>query len=189
VLSWGAGRRLGATLCAAVLFVGAAACGGDDGGDAAPTTSSTSSTSSSSSSSTTSSTTTSTTKAPATPEEEVEAAYLKSWDVYAKAVRDLDPSGLEEAFARDALATITNEVAELKAANTPVRVDVDHNYTVAITEDGKVAIVFDDLINRMVLLNGDTGEPLEEPDGKVLKRAYQLEVVEGAWKVVFRRAL
>ena len=178
-------------LLALVLAVAVPACGGDDGGGgggaAGSATSAVPRSSSTSRSTTSSSSPTSTTKKPATPEEEVEAAYLKSWDVYAKAVRELDPSGLEEAFAKDALETLKKEVADLKAANTPVRVDVEHDYVISFLDPGK-AVVFDAFTNRSVRIDGDTGRPIDDAAPVVRKRAYQLERLEGEWKVVFRRA-
>jgi hypothetical protein len=178
-------------LLATLLTVGAAACGGDDdGGSAANATSSSSSSSSSSTSraTTSSSSSSSTTKKPATPEEEVEAAYLKSWDVYAKAVRELDPSGLEEAYAKDALQTVRDEVARLASDGTPIRVDVTHAPALVVEFlRPDAAVVFDAYVNRSVLIDGTTGEPLEEPDGKTIQEAYQLERVDGLWKVVFIR--
>jgi hypothetical protein len=165
----------------------AAGCGGDDESDSAATSSSSSLSSSTEGPSSSSSS--STTSTPATPEEEVEAAYLRSWEVYAKAVRELDPSGLEESYARDSLETVRAEVERLADANTPIRVDVLHGELVIEFLEKDVAVVFDAYINRSVLLDGSTGEPIEEPQEKTLREAYQMERLEEEWKVVFIRSL
>lgn len=186
VLCGGAGRRLVSVLLTLCLVGGASACGGDDGGSSAGSSSTTSSSTTSTSATTTSSTT-STTKKPATPEEEVEAAYLNSWEVYAKAVRELDPSGLEEAYAKDALELRRKEVADLKAADTPVQIDVDHDYLIEFLEDG-VAVVFDRYTNRSVRIDGQTGEQIDDDAPVVHRRAYQMERLGDRWKVVFVRS-
>ena len=184
MLSWGAGRLW--ALCAVVLVFGAlAACGGDDERSASTSTSITRAPAESSSSTSSSSSSSTSTKPPSTPEEEVEAAYLKSWDVYAKAVRDLDPSGLEEAYAKQSLDTVRDEVLRLADENTPIDVDVEHSELVVEFLRADAAVVFDAYVNRSVLLDGATGRPLEEPDGRTIRESYQLERLDGAWKVVF----
>ena len=117
----------------------------------------------------------------------MEAAYLRSWDVYAEAVRELDPSGLEEAYAKDALDLRKQEVADLAEANTPVRIDVDHNVAVEFLSE-RVAVVFDSYTNRSVRVDGDTGEPIDDDAPVVHRRAYQMERLGESWKVVFVRA-
>jgi hypothetical protein len=57
---------------------------------------------------------------------ELLAAYTRSWQVYADALRRLDPSRLGSAFAGSALRAAQQEVAAQKADNQPVRIDVDH---------------------------------------------------------------
>lgn len=117
-----------------------------------------------------------------TPEQEVEAAYLRSWEVYAKAVRELDPSGLEESYTGDALETVRREVERYAAARTPVRVAVDHQVTVQILKDGSAA-VFDTYVNHSVFVDPVTGEPTEEDTAQTVDEAYSLRREGGRWKV------
>ena len=51
-----------------------------------------------------------------TPEQEVEAAYLKSWEVYADALLRLDGSRFPEVYVDDALTMRNEELAELVLA-------------------------------------------------------------------------
>jgi hypothetical protein len=119
----------------------------------------------------------------ASVEAEVEAAYLRSWEVYAKAVRDLDPSGLEESYADDALTVVLDEIARLKTAGTPVRIRVEHDFNTQITGDSQ-AIVMDTYVNHSVLLDPSTGEPAEPDPNKLVTDLYAMREIEGAWKVV-----
>lgn len=119
-----------------------------------------------------------------TPEQEVEAAYLRSWDVYAKAVRELDPAGLAEAFAGTALELRIDEVRDLAAANTPVRIEVDHDHIVDVLDGGRRAVVLDSYTNHSVLLDPRSGEPSEPDPNEVVRRQYTLELIGETWKVV-----
>jgi hypothetical protein len=118
-----------------------------------------------------------------TPEEEVEAAYLKSWDIYSEAVRTLDSSHVAEIYAETALATVTSEVDELKRASTPVKVDVNHSYQVQIVGPDR-AVVVDAYVNHSVFVDPVSGEPTESDPNKRLLDTYTLKKLEGTWKVV-----
>lgn len=172
----GTGRPLRARGAAVVLLVlastataTAAACGDDDDGDAPSATVGTAPPS-----------TTSTTLS---VEAEVEAAYLRSWDVYAEAMRTLDNSGLNEAFTEEALTLRRDEVARLSAENTPARMQVDHEIeSIELTEDG-TAVVRDRIRNHSVLLDPRTGEPSEADPNSELHHEYVLKDEAGKWKV------
>lgn len=121
-------------------------------------------------------------------EQEVEQAYLKAFDIYVDALRRLDASRLPEAFTGEALALYTQEVADLKAANTPVRYEVEHDYDVSV--NGEAAEVVDNYVNHSVLLDGSTGQPLEPDPNQRLEYRFVLERREGKWLVVdvFKRS-
>jgi hypothetical protein len=125
---------------------------------------------------------TSTTEAK-TPEEQVEAAYLKSWDVYAKAVRELDTSRLEQIYAEEQLKRTTDEVLRLKAAGNAVRVAVEHDLHVEIVKDG-LALVRDRYRNHSVLIDPQSGEPREQDPDVLLLETYTLKEIFGRWMVV-----
>ena len=82
-----------------MLAVAVASCSGGDDPEAAPTTT-TEPTATTTTAPERQASTTTTAFDPATVEGEVEAAYLRSWDVYADAVYDLD---LDEASPRRGL--------------------------------------------------------------------------------------
>ena len=117
-----------------------------------------------------------------TPEQEVEAAYLRSWDVYAKAVRELDPAGLEAAYTAEALETVRREVERYANANTPVRVAVEHQIAVQLLDDGTAA-VFDTYVNHSVFVDPATGEPTEKDTAQTVNETYSLRREGGRWKV------
>jgi hypothetical protein len=159
----------------AVLFVAlplVSACSGGDGDDGP----SASVTTASSRPSTTSS------SVALTPEQEVEAAYLRSWDVYAKAVRELDPAGLEESYTGVALATIREEVADYAAARTPLVVKVEHDITIGVL-DSDTALVNDRYVNSNYRTD-ERGAPIDDPnDPGTYEDRYQLDRVGGRWLV------
>ncbi len=127
---------------------------------------------------------TATTAAARTPEQEVEQAYLRSWDVYAEAVRELDESGLADSYAGEAHGTVTDDVERYRSANTPVRVNVEHDYrVVAVSETS--ATVIDGYQNHSVLLDRSTGAPLEPDPNETIVDTYSLTNMDGTWKVTF----
>lgn len=125
---------------------------------------------------------TSTTEAK-TPEQQVEAAYLKSWDVYTKAVRDLDPSGLEQTYAEDALETVRKEIERRTQEGRASKVDVEHDIYVQIV-DSETALVRDQYLNHSVALDAQTGQPTESDPNQTILETYTVKLIEGTWKVV-----
>jgi hypothetical protein len=117
-----------------------------------------------------------------TVEQEVEAAYLRSWDVYAKAVRDLDPSGLEESYASPQLERTRAAVEKRKAANTPSRVKVEHDLRVVMLQ-ASLAQVVDRYRNHSVLIDASTGTPVEPDPNSVITETYTLKEIDGRWMV------
>ena len=116
-------------------------------------------------------------------EEEVERAYLRSWDVYAKAVRDLDPMGLEQAYAGDALETVRAEVMRLKAAGTPIVVKIEHDLDVQLVSPDE-AVVVDQYVNRNYRTTL-AGEPIDDPNkAGTYVESYQLKRAGREWSVV-----
>jgi hypothetical protein len=121
------------------------------------------------------------TEAP-TVEDEVEAAYLRSWEVYAEAVLELDPSGLEESYAGTALQTVAAEVARRRADRRPARVRVDHDLSVRVV-NSTTAIVIDRYTNHSVRLDPDSLEPVEPDPNEQITESYNLTRAEERWKV------
>jgi hypothetical protein len=162
--------RLIATAFLASLLTWAGACSNDD--DNGPITTSTS---------TTKAPTTSTTL---TPKQEVEQAYLRSWEVLAKAGRNLDPTDLEKVYAKEALRLRLTEIEELKKANTPVHTEVEHNYKIVFRTPDQ-ALVSDSYRNHSVFIDPKTGQPVEPDPNEILHEVYTMERLGGQWKVVF----
>lgn len=115
-------------------------------------------------------------------EHEVEAAYLRSWDVYTDAMLRLDPSRLEEAYSGSALEVRKAEIADLAKLQTPVRVRVDHDYEVVLV-NADTAFVLETYLNHSVYLDGATMQPIEPDPNNVLEREYVLRKEPGGWRV------
>ncbi|MGH9024418.1 MAG: hypothetical protein ACRDV9_15225 [Acidimicrobiia bacterium] len=113
-------------------------------------------------------------------EGEVEAAYLRSWDLYARSVRELDSSGLEGVYADDALVVVLREVDRRRAEGRPVRVDVEHSYRVQLLGVGR-AVVFDAYLNHSVALDDASGRPVQEDPSEVLNESFTFRLRDGAW--------
>jgi len=122
------------------------------------------------------------TTAAATVEQQVEAAYLRSWDVYAKAVRTLDPSGLEESYVGKALETVSGEVRRRQSERRPAAVKVDHDLSIEIVND-TTAVVVDRYVNHSVRLDPTDSTPLESDPNERITESYNLILDEARWKV------
>ncbi len=171
--------------CLAVVL-GAAGCSG--GGDASATT-----TTSAATSTTTTSTaparpasTTTTAYDPAAVEGQVEAAYLRSWDVYADAVYDLvlDEQALADVYADDALELRRNEVQRRIDEGRASLVIVDHRYDVVLT-DPATAVVIDNFVNHQVVIDPQSKEPMEPDPNEVLLVSFRMILQDGSWRVAF----
>jgi hypothetical protein len=181
--------RLGWTVLAAVLGVAplAAGCSDDGPATAGPTkrASSTTSTTSDVPERPPHSTDT-TVYDPSTVEGEVEAAYLRSWEVYAEAVWTLeyDQAEFAEVYAGDQLKTKVAELERRQRERRAVRAVVEHDYTVDVVAPTK-AVVIDQYVNHMTLVDADTKRDREPDPNELTLISYRLELVSGAWKVTF----
>jgi len=111
------------------------------------------------------------------------AAYLRSWQVYADALRRLDPSRLPTAFAGDALRLARQEVADHQAQGHPSLVRVEHHPKVLLVSatDG---VVQDNYRNHSVLLDPTSGAPVEADPNETVYQRQSLKRSGGVWKVV-----
>jgi hypothetical protein len=157
-------RAIGAVL---VLVLVAACSGGDDDAPAATLQTST----------------TAHTTTTLSVESQVEAAYLRSWDVYTNAVRTFDTSGLATTYTGRALDLVRGEVERLKAANTPLVVQVEHQVKVEIGV-GNGAIVTDTYVNRNYRIDGTTKQPIDDTNdpGNYVER-YVMMKAGDSWVV------
>lgn len=119
---------------------------------------------------------------------EIEAAYLRSWAVYAAAVGRVDPGHLPTAFADSALTLKRREVAGLRRSGHALRVRVGHDPEIVLI-DAVTAVVTDRLRNHTVLVDARTRRPLEPDPRQILTRAYTLRRDGGPWKVTEAVAL
>jgi hypothetical protein len=124
-----------------------------------------------------------TTASTASAAAELLAAYLRSWDVYADALRRLDATKLPTAFAGDALRVAQREVVDHKAQGHPSLVRIDHHPKVLLVNatDG---LVQDNYQNHSVLLDPKTGTPIEKDPNETIYQRQSLKRIGGAWKVV-----
>jgi len=122
------------------------------------------------------------TTAAQTVEQQVEAAYLRSWDVYAKAVRTLDPSGLDSIYAGKALETVTGEIRRRQSERRPAAVKVEHDLSIEIVNE-TTAVVVDEYVNHSVRLDPANSAPVEADPNERITESYNLTLVEARWKV------
>ncbi|MBW8825283.1 MAG: hypothetical protein JF603_02875 [Acidobacteria bacterium] len=116
-------------------------------------------------------------------EREVEAAYLKSWDVYADAMLRLDTSRLSAVFDGAALRVKTAEVNDLRSAGHRGRMFVEH-HVYGLEAGSGSAELHDDYLNHSVTLDATTREPTEPDPNQRIRRLYRLHQSGGVWKVV-----
>lgn len=182
VAVWGVTRWAGS----AIFLVGSFACSGDDG--EAPTTTEADRTTTSEDVTTTTAperpaSTTTTAYDPTAVEGQVEAAYLRSWDVYADAVYnlELDEQALAEVYAGEALKTVRDEIRRRIAERRPSLVRVAHDYRVTVT--GSTATVLDRFVNHQVALDPETLAPTEDDPNEQTLINFALKLSQGAWRV------
>lgn len=121
---------------------------------------------------------------PAATEErvQVEKAYLRFWDAWAKANETLDPTVLDDAMTGEALAQARALVEEGRAKNEPIRIRVEHNYHIVITHES-LATVEDSFLDRSVELEPETGQPVGPEVNETIRNSYTLKKEGGTWKV------
>jgi hypothetical protein len=112
----------------------------------------------------------------------VEAAYLRSWEVYADAMLRLDPARLPEGYTGAALDGRRDEVADLATARTPARMEVEHDYEVVVVDDAN-ALVLERYRDHSVLLDGTTMQPLGPDPDQIVSREYVLHREADGWRV------
>lgn len=177
----------GMRLALAVLVLGA--CSSDEPDASTTTRESTSSTTTTTAPERPASTTT-TAFDPASVEGEVEAAYLRSWDVYADAVYDLvlDEEALAEVYADEHLETKRAEIERRIANGEAAHVRVEHDYSIEIV-DATTALVIDEYTNHQVLVDPSTKEPIEDDPNEVLADVVTLKLAGGNWRVSLKERL
>lgn len=128
--------------------------------------------------------TTTTALDPATVEGQVEAAYLKSWDVYADAVYnlDLDEDALAEVYTEESLSNKVDEIRRRISDGRAGHARIDHNYEVVVVDD-TTAHVVDRFINHQVLIDPASKQPVEADPNEELLFNFKMKKTDGAWKV------
>ncbi|MET0728935.1 MAG: hypothetical protein ABWZ76_11630, partial [Acidimicrobiales bacterium] len=110
---------------------------------------------------------------PASVEGQVEAAYLKSWDVYADAVYnlELDEHALAEVYADPLLSARRKELELRIAEGRASAVLVEHDYQIEFTGP-ETAVVLDAYLNHQVLIDPETRAPIEPDPNDTLVDAF-----------------
>jgi hypothetical protein len=131
------------------------------------------------------STTTAASTTSTTPSAKAEllAAYNRSWQVYADALRELDASKLATTFAGHALKAAQDEVATQKARNQPVQISVGHHPRV-LRITANEGLIEDNYRNHSVILDPSTGAPAEADPNEIVHQRQTLKRLSGTWKVV-----
>lgn len=164
-----------------VLAVAAGACSGSD--DAVTTTTAAAPATTTSVPPRPTSTTT-TIYDPATVEGQVEAAYLRSWDVYANAVYnlELDEAAFAEVYAEEHLQTKLDEVNGRIKDGRAALVRIEHSYTIQMIDD-TTAIVVDQYVNHQVLIDPASKKAVEPDPNEKLTDAVTLRILAEDWHV------
>jgi hypothetical protein len=163
-----------------------AACSNDGDPDAAPTTTGERAATTTTTAPERPTSTTTTAFDPASVEGQVEAAYLRSWDVYAEAVYnlELDEAALADVYAEEALSLRTAEVERRSLEERPSLVRVEHDYEILVAGDGTANVV-DHYVNHQVLIDPITKQPTEaDPNDRLLVNS-RMRLIDGEWRVVF----
>ena len=183
IASVGAVTARGVTMCIA-LAMAATACSDDEPGTASTTTpvEDTTTTSTTTTAPERASSTTTTAFDPASIEGAVEAAYLKSWDVYADAVYnlELDEQALSEVYAEELLNVRRNELQSRIQDRRAALVYVEHDYEIELTGPD-TALVIDTYVNHQVLVDPDTKVPIEDDPNSTIVDAFSARRIDAKW--------
>jgi hypothetical protein len=189
---FGGRRFLRALACVvAVLATVAGACGDDGGGDedaeraTVPTAEST----------TTTEATTTTEPAPEfeplladpalTPEEQVEAAYLYSWEIYLDALRTGRTDYLDVIYVDPSLSGRRDQIESIVADGHTVIGEIEPAVFDMVIVSPTEAVLIDTYVNHLTLANADSGEPIENDPNEQVSYSYTLELSEGSWRVKY----
>lgn len=124
------------------------------------------------------------TPAPPGTAKTVVRAYLHYWDVYANALYTLDTSRLAGVMAGTELAGRRQQINELRSQHQAAKIDVEHHYEVVLMGPSKAGVE-DHYLNKSYTIDATTKRPLQSPGaGETEDVAFQLEIVNGTWKVV-----
>jgi len=115
----------------------------------------------------------------------VEAAYLRYWDVIARANRDLDTSHLASVLSEPELSVVSDTVNERRRENAPVGIEVRHGDIEVIVDSEQEATVIESYTNSSVRLDPRTKQPLpgEGEYQQLIDATFQLRQIDGVWKV------
>jgi hypothetical protein len=129
-------------------------------------------------------TTTSTIYDPATTEGQVEAAYLKSWDVYADAVYnlELDEAALESVYGGEHLATARTEIGARIRDGRAALVRVEHSYDVEVLSADQARLT-DTYRNHQQLIDPMTKRPVEADPNEVVTDVVDMRRIGARWTV------
>lgn len=113
---------------------------------------------------------------------QVEQAYLLFWDRWAQSNLQLNPALLDEVATGEALRGLVEQIEEQRAKNQPVRISVEHNYDILITDEN-TASVDDRYVNHSQRLDPSTKQPIESDPNAMVRKSHTLKKVDGRWKV------
>lgn len=149
-----------------------AACNGDDGSDGTRTPSTTPGISP-------------TATASPSVEDEVEAAYLHYWEVYANAVFNLDETGLDEVMTGAQLQRTLGEIDALRRRGRAAMIVVEHDFVIVeLDTSAGSASVRDRYTNSSYEVDAETKEAVGDPaPGVELTDTYSLVKEGESWKV------
>lgn len=187
---FGGQRRLRVLACTCVAVAALSAACGDGGGEtteraSVPTAEST----------TTTDATTTTAPAPEfealladpalTPEQQVEAAYFHSWDIYLDALRTGRTDYLDLVYVDPSLSDRKAQVDQLISDGRRIEGEIDPQiFSMAVLTDTE-AVVIGEYRNHLVYVDAESGDPLEpDPDVDVSYR-YRIVLEEGSWRIKY----
>lgn len=119
---------------------------------------------------------------PTNVQAQVGQAYLHAWDVWAEALRMLDPSRLKEVLSGRALSVVQQRLEEQRQKNQPVLLRAEHDYRIVIIDE-TTASVDDRYVNHSVRLDPVTLEPIEEDPNQRIRTSFTMRMVDGTWKI------
>lgn len=119
------------------------------------------------------------------PEEakEIGDAYQTYWQVRAEALYDLDTSHLPDVMAGEHLADAEDLIAQLRNEGRAIETKVSHKYVVFQATD-TTAKIADQYVDDSIYIDPTSHAELSQAQGGTLLEQYDMEKIDGTWKVV-----
>src|SRR6266542_939484 len=115
--------------------------------------------------------------------DEIGQAYQRYWQIRAEAFFALDTSRLGTVMAGEHKDAVEEQIEALRLQGRAFMTDVEHHFAV-LEATNTHAWVGDNYISNSVFVDQQTHAPLDKPTAGNVEEYYEMQRIDGEWKVV-----